>query len=99
MCILSTCCHFTISHSNSTSVACHLKLVVEVFFTTLSLLLLPTHTLMVCAVLPDPYEDRGTLIGLLLTSVGKKILPNENICLYSSHAQLSPQRNVLINFF
>lgn len=54
---------------------------------------------MVCAVLPDPYEDRGTLIGLLLTSVGKKILPNENICLYSSHAQLSPQRNVLINFF
>lgn len=69
------------------------------FFTSLSLLLLSPHTLMVCAVSPDPCKDRGTLMGLLFTSVGTKILPNENICLCSSHAQLSPKRNVLINIF
>ena len=69
------------------------------FFTFLSLLLPSPHTLMVCAVSPDPCKDRATLMGLLFTSVGTKILPNENICLCSSHAQLSPKRNVLINFF
>ena len=88
------------SYSNSTSGACHPSLLVEIFFFTfLSLLLLSPHTLMVCAVWPDLCKDRATLMGLLFTSVGTKILPNENICLCSSHAQLSPKRNVLINFF
>ena len=44
-------------------------------------------------------KTEETLMVLLFTSVGTKILPNENICLCSSHAQLSPKRNVLINFF
>ena len=89
------------SYSNSTSGACHPNLLVEIFFffTFLSLLLPSPHTLMVCAISPDPCKDRATLMGLLFTSVGTKILPNENICLCSSHAQLSPKRNVLINFF
>lgn len=87
------------SYINSTSVACHPTLPVEIVF---HISRPPTsfpHTLMVCAVSPELCEDQGTLMGLLFTSVGTKILPNENICLCSSHAQLSPKRNVLIKFF
>lgn len=87
------------SYSNSTSVACHPNLLVEIFFhISLPPTSLPPHTYGMRSS-PDPCKDRGTLMGLLFTSVGTKILPNENICLCSSHAQLSPKRNVLINFF
>lgn len=87
------------SYSNATSVTCHPNLLVEIFFHISPPPTSLPHTLMVCAVLPDPCKVREMLKGLLFTSVGTQILPNENICLCSSHAQLAPKRNVLINFF